>query len=392
MSGKRAAAFVDDDTYAPQVKVTIGNKAIELDDVIDLKVTLQKDELGGFQMTLANHFEVPDAREDSDPAEKDEAKRYRRRFRHSDRNDLDILEPIKVEMGYAGRMIELFDGEITSLQPTFPSSGIPTFTVTGIDRLNRLRRDKPGANMTKAFHEKADWEVAEIIAKRHGLKLSKGSAREGEKHNQTMQRDQDDLTFLLYLAKHNDFECAVILEDNKPVLYFGKPRDKRVADAGKQIRLAWGESLTSFTPKLRIGNLVSKVTVRGWDARKKKAITYTATFSDIPKNNAKGKTGPELMDEKSGAKEERIVDHAVRSEEEAKKLAIQLLSETANEFLTGSGETLGDPEIRPQTNLEIVGIGWRYDGVYYVSRAEHSYGASGYMTSFDVERMREGVR
>jgi phage protein D len=390
VSAQRTTVIADDDSYAPQIKVLVGNKTVPLEDVIDLKVTLQNDEVGGFTMQLANHFEVPDAREDSDPKERDEAKRFRRRFRHSDDMALDVFEPVTVEMGYEGRMARMFLGEITMLQPTFPSSGMPTFTVTGTDMLVRLRRSKPNEKQTKAFHQRADWEIAELVAKRHNLKYSKQSSRDGEKRPQTMQRDMDDLQFVLFLAKRNRYECTVILEDGKPALYFGEPRDKSNDGAVNQVRLAWGESLISFSPKLRVGKLVSKVTVRGWNARKKEVITYTATFKDIPKTGEKGKTAAEIIEQKIGAKEERIVDRPVQSREEAKKLAIELLSATANEFLTGSGETIGEPKIRPQTNLELVGLGKRYDGVYYVTKTEHSYGAGGYTTSFEVERMRQG--
>ena len=390
----RTAAARDDDSYAPQVKVIVAGKDITsevLPDVIDLRVTLQKDELGGFTMQLANHFEVPEA-VDAKARTKDEAGNavILRQFRHSDDKLFDVFEPITLQFGYEGRMSTVFVGEITMLQPSYPSSGVPTFTVTGTDMLNRLRRNKPGEKTSKAFHDRADWEIAEQIAKRHKLKMSADSAKKGPKHKQVMQRNLDDLAFLLYLAKRNEYECTVLLENNKPVLYFGTPRDKRDSGKVEQLRLAWGESLISFTPKMRIGSQVSKVTVRGWDSRKKDVIKYTATLKDIPKTGAKGKTAAEILEDKAGAKEERIIDRVVQSAEEAKRLAIQILIEDANEFLTGSGETIGDPLLRPQTNLELVGLGRRFDGVYYVTKTDHVYGASGYTTSFDVERMRVG--
>ena len=387
------AAARDDDSYAPQIQVLVAGMDITRDllpDVLDLRVTLQKDELGGFTMNLANHFEVPEAADTTYfTKEQSEKETVLRKFRHSDSKTLDVFEPITLSIGYEGRMSTLFVGEITMLQPSYPSSGVPTFTVTGTDMLGRLRRNKPGEKTSKAFHDRADWEIAEQIAKRHKLKFSTASANKGPKHKQVMQKNLDDLAFLLYLAKRNEYECTVIIEDKKPALYFGTPRDKR--DSGKvdQLRLAWGESLISFTPKMRVGSQVSKVTVRGWDPNKKDVIKYTATLKDIPKNT-KGKLAAEILEKKAGAKEERIVDRVVQSAEEAKRLAIQLLTETANEFLTGSGETIGEPKLRPQTNLELVGLGKRFDGVYYVTKTDHIYGPNGYTTSFDVERMRVG--
>jgi phage protein D len=363
------------DSYAPQIVVKVDGEDIPLDDVIELRVTLQKDELGGFTMLVANNFDLKT-----------------QKFRHSDDRALDVYKPVEIFMGYAGanRMASMFVGEITALQPSFPSSGLPTLNVTGTDLLARLRRSKPDDKKSKAYSKLRDWQIAEQIAQRHKLKLAEGSTREGPENTIVMQRDMDDLQFLLWLAKRNDFEAAIVIENHKAALYFGKPRDKRGPEAIKQVNLTWGESLVSFTPRLSIGSQVSKVTVRAWDSRTKQKIEYTATFADL-KAKGNGKSGAQILEEKEDAKTERIVDRAVQSQEEAKQLAIQLLAETANQFLTGSGEAMGEPAIRPLTIVKLGGLGSRYNGEYYVSKCDHVYGASGYSTTFDVERMREGA-
>jgi phage protein D len=85
-----------------------------------------------------------------------------------------------------------------------------------------------------------------------------------------------------------------------------------------------------------------------------------------------------------------VVDWPVQTEEEAKALAISLLRERAYEFLKGSGEAIGLPDMRPGDNVEIKGIGQRFSGQYYVTRVEHSIGNSGYTTSFTVRRSWDG--
>lgn len=362
---------VDTSRYAPRIEVRVAGQSFEqLCDVLELRVTLQKDELSGFSMLVAN---------EQDPATQE--------FRYSDRRLLDVFEPIEISMGYAAPdgMATMFVGEITALQPSFPSSGLPTINVTGTDLLGRLRRAKPGDDVKKDFTQSADWQVASEIADRHGLTLSEGSAKTGPVQKLVSQGDMDDLQFLLYLAKRNNYEAAIVIEDNKPRLYFGKRREER-----KSVRLAWGQSLVSFTPRLSVGSQVSKVTVRGWDAQRKEKIEYTAELKDLPQTG-KGAAGAELLERKARAKDERIVDRVVQSQEEAKRLAIELLSETANQFLTGSGEAMGDPAIRPLGQIELGGLGRRYNGKYDVTKTDHVFGANGYMTTFEVERMREGA-
>lgn len=384
-ASQREDLLPDDEAYAPQIQVVINNQDLTqnlVNDLIELKVTLQRDELGGFSMQLANHFELS-LDDGQDPGVSDGA------YRHSDDPKLDVFLPVSISMGYVGRLVPLFVGEITMMAPAFPSSGLPTFTLTGTDILNRLRRSKPSGDTSKSFPHMADWEIAKQVAARHDLKYSEQSVTEGTKSTLLSQKDMDDLTFLLHLAKRNDFEASVIIEDDKPKLYFGKPTDKRDGRTVNVLGLKYRQSLISFTPKLRISSQVSSVTVRGWNSRTKKKFEYKATAKDLPKTGGKGKTGPERVEKALNAKEDIVVDRPVQSQQEAKDLAIQLLTEAANQYLSGSGEAMGEPRIVPGVNLELTGLGTRFDGVYYVTKAEHAFGASGYTTSFDVERLRD---
>ncbi len=381
-----APVQIDDHSYVPQIEVQVNHAKLDpavLGDILDLKVTLQKDEPSGFSMTLANHFTVLE--------ELGSDSKARRKYRYSDDTIFDALDLVTIKMGYVGRMKTLFVGEIQMIQPSFPSGGFPTMTVTGVDALNQLRLDNPDKNTPKSFPNVPDHEIVRRIAARHQLQMSKDSDTKGSPTTKpAVQRDMDDLKFVLFLAKRNNFECSIVLEDNQPKLYFGVPRDQRDGTAITQLTLTWGESLISFTPKLRVGRQVSKVTVRSWNTRTKEPIEYTAELKDLKKTGGNGMTGPELIAAKYGAKEYRVVDRPVQSLDEAKTLAKQILTENANQYLTGSGEAMGEPLLRPQVNLRIDGIGKRYDGDYYVTKTEHSFGANGYTTSFDVERMADG--
>lgn len=383
MSALQKNEVLDDISYAPQIRVTVNKEDLTdkvLADIIELRVTLDRDELGAFTMHLANHFEID---ETSEP-DKDGNTRPRR-FRHSDDNTLEFRTPVTIEMGYAGRLETMFIGEITMLQPGFPSSGVPTFTVTGTDIMHRFRDANPGSGKSKAYTT-ADWKIAEEIARRHDLAYAKSSVHEGSPHGTVMQKDQDDLKFLKFLAHRNEYECSIILEGSTPALYFGPPTDKRDGRTETVVTLTYGQTLSSFNPKLSIGRQVGKVTVRGWDARKKEPIEYTATMKDISKKGQKGKAGAEYAD----AKEERIVNHPVYSLAEAKAIAKEILQKRANEYLTGSGEAMGEPLLKPGVIVDLQEIGTRYSGSYYVKKTEHVFGASGYMTTFEVTRDREG--
>ncbi|MCA9674520.1 MAG: phage late control D family protein [Kofleriaceae bacterium] len=370
------------EAYAPAIRVSVGGRALSdavLQDVQELRVTLQRDELAGFSIVLAN---VDPGKGGLSRAQEVTA------FKYSDSTLLDVGGSIVVEMGYAGQLRTMLVGDITTLSPSFPESGLPTIAITGVDGLGRLRRFKPGDGTPKQYLRKQDWQIAQEIASRHGLQLE--ATREGPEHPIVQQKDQDDLEFLLQRAKVVGFDCYVGTrgDGRTPTLFFIRPKDGRDGRPVEVLTYRWGESLRAFTPRLTVGRLVSKVTVRGWDPATKQPIKYTAALEDLPRTGGKGRTGLEIVD-KLGAKEERIVDQVALTQAAARELAIGLLERTANEFLTGTGEAMGNPELRPGVLVRLEGLGTRFRGDYTVTKAEHVFGSGGYSSSFDVERMRE---
>ena len=363
--------------YAPEIAIFVDGKELPLEDVIDLKVTLEKDQLGGFSMQLANaepNFVLGAAKTP---------------FKYSDSALLDVGTGVTIQMGYAQRTQKMLSGVIKTFSPSFPSSGLPTIAISGADRLSLLQGFKPGSNDAKSYPKMKDWEIAEKIAKRHQLEIE--PTKEGPEHPMVMQKDMDDLEFLLERAKFVGFDCYIDFDEDsqKTKLFFVKPKDQRDSRPVDVFAYRWGQSLQSFTPRMTIGRQVAKVTVRGWDSRTKTKIEYTAELKDLPRTGGSGRTGAEIVEQKLGAKEERIVDIPVTSRDHARKMAIGLLERNANEFLTGSGEVLGDPRIRPGVIVQLDGLGSRFSGRYTVRKAEHSFGSSGYTTTFEVERLRE---
>ena len=273
-------------------------------------------------------------------------------------------------------------GVITSMTPRFPESGPPTLGVSGQDSLVMLRDRKPGPNDVKRFVKKADWEIAQIVAARNQLKFK--ATQEGETHDVVIQKDQDEAKFLKERAARIDFDCYIQIdpETGEDTLFFVKPTDGR---DGRRIRVyvfEWGKSLINFNPQLTIAEQVGTVTVRGWDPRSKQPISYTARPQDLPRSDSGGMSGPQAAQERLNGKSDIVVDQPVTSAQEARDLAISLLRERAYEYITGSGQVIGLPDLRPGDNVELPGLGKRFSGTYHVEKVEHSLGSSGYQTTF----------
>jgi phage protein D len=380
------------DRYAPEFRVDI--EGLELDpttknDIIDLKVHRDLEEMSGFDLTLNNWDDV------------------KLRFKHSDSPRFGVGRRVSIQVGYADKLITVVTGNITTLSPAFPDGASPTVAISGVDGLMKLKERKPAENERKVYRNMADWQIAEQIAARNKLRVV--VTREGPTHEQVVQKNQDDATFLMERAKRIDFDCFVLAdpEIGQDTLYFIRPTDGRDGRPLRLYRLAYAPGLStgpsgqpadlvpnliSFTPTLTVSHQVGAVTVRGWDPRTKQAIVYKSTPQDLPgaAGQPAGQSGPEAAAEAMPDRQEVVVDAPVATEEEAKELAQSLLRERAYEFITATGRIAGLPELRPGDNLEVYGLGRRFSGSYFVKRVEHTLGSSGFFTEFAGRRIHDG--
>lgn len=374
-SSTRQPGLPSTEYYAPDFKVEIEGREIDpraVRDMLEVKVTLESENLSGFSF-VANNWDDEEFT-----------------FKYSDTKLFDLGNQVHVQMGYADGLKSMIKGQITKLAPRFPESGPSTINVSGQGGMLKLRDRKPKEGETKKYVKIFDWEIAQIVAQRNGLTAR--VTRDGEQHDLVVQKNQDDAQFLLERAKRIDFDCYVQIDasNGEEVLYFGRPSDFRDSTNAKVYVFEWGKSLINFTPELTVSRQVASVTVRGWDPAQKKTFKYTATRNDLPPLNEGGTSGPQTVEEKLGEKHEIVVDAPVTSQQEARDYAISLLRERAYRFATGSGQIIGLPELRPGDNVELVGIGKRFEGKYYITKAEHTIGSGGYTTSFDVRRPFDG--
>lgn len=365
------------DYYAPDFRVEVEGEVLDPEshgDVLQLKVTMDMDNMTSFDLTINNW---DDKRVD---------------FKYSDGDTFSVGRRVHVLMGYAGGLLSMVAGQITSMTPKFPETGPSTLTVGGLDGMFKLRDRKPEKGEVTKYTKMADWEIAQYIAQRNGLAAFVD--QEGEVHDEVVQKNQDDATFLMERAKRIDFDCFVLTDpvSGKAALYFIKPSDGRDSSKIRVYQFRWGQSLINFTPTINLSRQVGKVTVRGWDDRSKQAIVATVGPEDLPGagQNQGGSSGPQAAQASAQGKQEVVVDAPVNSEEEARKLALSLLTERAYEFITGVGEVIGLPDLRPGDNIELAGLGQRFSGNYYVKKVEHMISESGYRTQFEVRRVFDG--
>lgn len=361
--------------YAQDFRIEVAGRYLDpttKGDILDIKVTMDKDNLTVFELIVNNWDD----------------KNFK--FKYSNSDTFNVCNRVFIKMGYANKLLAMAQGIITSMVPRFPESGPSTIVVSGTDALIKLRDRKPGPKDKVVFEGWTDWQIAREVAKRNHLKFK--VTEEGEPHDIVVQKNQDDLKFLMERAKRIDFECFIRVDPDtgEDVLHFVKPTDARGGGPVRVYVFEWGKSLISFNPQLKLGEQVGAVTVRGWDFRTKGKIEYTAGPSDLPELGSRGMSGPAAAQKCIPEKKEDVPDQPVTSPKEARDLAIALLRERAYEYLTGTGQVIGIPDLRPGDNVELTGLGKRFSLTYYVKKVVHTLGSSGYLTQFEVRSPFDG--
>ena len=193
----------------------------------------------------------------------------------------------------------------------------------------QLRDRKPADGEQTRYVNMADWEIAEAIAERNGLKSEVDRGRR-DARPRSCRRTRTTRTFLMERAKRIDFDCFVLTDPKSGEARCTSSSPPTAARTGRSASTSscWGESLIQFTPTINLSRQVGSVTVRGWDDRTKQAIVATAKPEDLPGAGRTGRrtAGRSGRQEHARGKQEVVVDAPVTSERGgAQSLALSLL-------------------------------------------------------------------
>ena len=277
---------------------------------------------------------------------------------------------VEIEMGYMGETGTLIVGEITGLEPQYCADEAQTLIVRGYDRGHRLMRGRK----TRAFVEMSLKDIVGEIAGDVGLSPKVGDTTVVLKY--VLQNSQTDLEFLHARAARIGYEVFVTDRD----LHFEAPD----LGQGEKFTLSPDQDLIEFYPRLSTMSQVDKLTVRGWDPRKKEGIIGEA---DRPSSTMGDTAGPSAAKKAFGSSEAARTQSPVFGVDEAKEIAEGRFDEMALAYISGEGVCIGRTDLRAGIMIGIEGLGERFSGSYYVTSTTHSITPSqGYRTAFSVRR------
>jgi phage protein D len=301
-----------------------------------------------------------------------EADDLRNPFRWVDDEQLfGIGNQVEIGFAHAGAMTKLMTGEITALEPEFTAVGRPSLSVRGYDRRHRLQRGR----RTRTFVQRKDSDIAAQIAGEAGLNAQ--STDSGVTLDYVVQNNCTDFDLLQERAAQIAYE--VVVEDK--TLHF-RPAGNAASEV---LSLTLYDDLSEFSPRLSTAGQVGEVTVRGWDPKNKQTIMSTAKRSQSLMGGQR--SGAQLVNAAFGTATQLEVGRSITNSAEADQIARGLFDRMALELIVGEGACSGHPDLRAGKVIGLRGLGKRFSGSYYVTRAIHRITADrGYETRFQVRR------
>ena len=324
---------------------------------------------------------------------------------------LQVDNGFSLAIGYAPDPLEdVFFGEITGINVSFPNTGIPTVTVVAHDLLQRLTHGTKDRSFALSLpcigkFPLPDPVIAELVGFTNllvpfgdlgdlagaGLSfltlliaylLDPIEARKGIR----TQKNQSDFEFLSQLAKENG--CEMFIDHSK------EPHGRRIRfqlpiiDRDVAVNLKWGVSLIDFTPKISSVGQVAGVSATVWLPSIQTEITVVLSW-DFDRAAFNLMVFPNLpgLDDVPGLDKTRgVIKIPTISAVTTPKEILGELLPRLNNRLTASGSTIGDPRIKASRVIEIDGIGEQFGGLYRVTSATHTIDGGGYRTQFDARK------
>ncbi|MFC7387820.1 phage late control D family protein [Sphaerisporangium rhizosphaerae] len=319
---------------------------------------------------------------------------------------------LELALGYAPDPLEpMFTGEITGVDASFPSGGVPTITVVAHDFMQRLTigaKDRAFALSLPCIGRfpLPDPVIAAAVGATNllvpvvdpvgaalsflALLATYAIDPADAKRSIRIQQGQSDFELLTGVARDNGWDMYVdhTAEPRGYVLRFQFPG----GHAAPAAVLKWGESLIDFNPRITTVGQVASVATRIWVSAINAEFVIALAW-DYDRGAFDLQVYPGLGDldaigaglgDGGGGRGTLIVE--ADGPATAPRRVLGELLPRLNNRLTASGTTVGDPRLRAGRVIAVEGLGPRFGGLYRLTSVTHTIDGSGYRSAFEVRK------
>jgi phage protein D len=282
----------------------------------------------------------------------------------SNQNDISIPNlkvTGKIEILVGEQKTSIFKGEITGIEGAW-KGGEPTRVL--IRAMNKMYKLK-SLRKSLTFVDKTDQQILSQVVKDANLTLE-WKHEKSITYKHVYQHNLSALEFVRMRAAR--MGCHVWCVGD--TIYVKEPDLN--STSGVKLSADTSGNLRSFMPRISSGNVVKKVSVKGWNPETKELITGTAEAQTSPL----GSEGAVAASGDHGKEETFQVDMPIWSKEEADAIAKARIRDANLSFLTGEAECAGNPAIDLGKVIEIEANANGddpFNGKYYVMGVTHKH-------------------
>lgn len=261
--------------------------------------------------------------------------------------------PIKITLGYKQKEEPVFEGVIVALGIRVPEDGVPVLTVKSVDKAAKMTVDRKNAY----FADQKDSDIMSKLIGDHGL--SADVTATSIQHERVLQFQASDWDTVLTRAEANGM--IVVVDDGKVIV--GKPK----TEAGP-LSLTMGSDISKMDLELDSRFQVGSVSTEGWDFSQN-AVTHSESVE--PEVPALGNLTGKKMSEVLGASDYRLHSAGPISAAELKEWASAKLMRSRFSMIRGKISFLGHAAAKPNTTIDLSGLGTRFTGKAFISGVYH---------------------
>ncbi len=268
----------------------------------------------------------------------------------------DLFKPgseIKITLGYKQKEEPTFSGLVVGLGIRVPEDGVPVLTVKCVDKAAKMTVDRKNAY----FVDQKDSDLMSKLIGDHGLTADVAATT--IQHERVIQFQASDWDTVLTRADLNGM--IVVVDDGK--VSVKKPETKK-----ETIALTMGSDISRLDLEVDARFQLPSVSTEGWDYSANKVTHSDSSEPSVPAiGNLKGTEMAGVL----GASDYRLHSAGPISSGELKDWANAKLMRSRYSMMRGKIAFMGHAAPKPDTTIDLSGLGKRFTGTAYVSSVLH---------------------
>lgn len=285
---------------------------------------------------------------------------------HSFQSDVkNKLKPgtiLEIEVGYLSSTQKVFKGYVAMVGAEIGQ--VPLFVITALD----ARRLMMTSGRKQVLHDVANYsDAVKTVLGAYSRLCSPVIDATSDSLEQPVSQTTSDYDFImkeLIGSGRTDREFFIVADK----AYFRKPQSVKPS----MMKVRYGRELTGL--KVDFSYLNLKVEVIGYNPKEQEAVKSDATAKGFLSQSTLQGTPPVLT----------VPDADANSSDKASIRAQALARKKEEDRCTGSGTTLGMPEIVPGRFLEVEALDSMLDNKYYITEVTHVLNGESFMTHFQI--------